>query len=101
MLGIIAASLPESGPTGDPQGRVQAFASNRHTLLILDNFEQLPPAAPGPGDLFSATPTLQLLVTSRAAFGGEEPYLAPTTCQNRCCLSLPEERKGPCFILEQ
>ena len=67
MLGIIAASLPESGPSGDPQRRIQAFAANRRVLLILDNFEQLLPAAPGLGDLLSATPTLQLLVTSRAA----------------------------------
>ncbi|WP_407543265.1 LuxR C-terminal-related transcriptional regulator (plasmid) [Deinococcus radiomollis] len=67
VLGLIAASLPDSGLKGDPQRRIQAFVSNRRVLLILDNFEQLLPAAPSLGDLLSATVTLQLVITSRAA----------------------------------
>lgn len=67
VLGLIAASLPNSEPKGDPQRHIQTFASNRRTLLILDNFEQILPAASKIGDLISASPTLQLLVTSRAA----------------------------------
>ena len=89
VLGIIAASLPEGGPSGDPQRRIQAFAFNRRVLLILDNFEQLLPAAPGLGDLLSATPTLQLLVTSRAALRLHdeveypvEPLALPHRAQN-------------------
>ena len=67
VMGLIAASLPESGGRGDPERRVQAFAASRRTLLILDNFEQLLPAAPGLGNLLAATTTLCLVVTSRAA----------------------------------
>ena len=67
VLGLIAASLPDSGPKGDPQRRIQGFASTRCTLLILDNFEQVLSAASEVGEILSASPTLQVLVTSRAA----------------------------------
>ncbi|MGI8748842.1 MAG: NACHT domain-containing protein [Deinococcus sp.] len=67
VIGLIAASLPDSGLRGEPERRIQDFAAGRRTLLILDNFEQLLPAAPGLGDLLAATTTLRLVVTSRAA----------------------------------
>ena len=37
-----------------------------HQLIILDNFEQLLPAAPTLADLLQSAPHLHLLVTSRA-----------------------------------
>jgi predicted ATPase/DNA-binding SARP family transcriptional activator len=45
-------------------------------LLVLDNFEQLTQAAPLLGRLLSASPELQLLVTSRAVLhlGGEHEF---------------------------
>ncbi|GAA4013873.1 hypothetical protein GCM10022631_26980 [Deinococcus rubellus] len=67
VMGLIAASLLDGGPSGVPERRIQAFATGRRTLLILDNFEQLLPAALGLGDLLAATTTLQLVVTSRTA----------------------------------
>ncbi|GGL82892.1 hypothetical protein GCM10010840_20830 [Deinococcus aerolatus] len=67
VMGLIAASLSDSGPRSTPQRQIQDFVARRRTLLILDNFEQLLPAAPGLGDLLARTDTLQLVVTSRAA----------------------------------
>ena len=67
VIGLIAAALPEGGSHGEPVQRIQAFAATRRTLLILDNFEQLLPAAAGLADLLAATTTLTLVVTSRSA----------------------------------
>ena len=67
VIGLIAAALPEGGSHGEPEQRIQAFAATRRTLLILDNFEQLLPAAPGLAALLTGTETLQLVVTSRSA----------------------------------
>jgi pentatricopeptide repeat protein len=41
--------------------------ASREQLLVLDNFEQLLPAAPLLGELLALAPRLRLLVTSRAA----------------------------------
>ena len=67
VVGLIAASLPDSGLRGNPERQIQSFASQHRTLLILDNFEQLLPAAAGLADLLAATTTLTLVVTSRSA----------------------------------
>lgn len=45
--------------------QVTYFLSERHMLLILDNFEQVMVAAPLLEELLSACPALKLLVTSR------------------------------------
>ena len=51
----------------------------REQLLLLDNFEQLLPAAPFLSDLLEAAPELRLLVTSRAVLrvAGEQEYPVP------------------------
>ena len=66
-MGQIAAALPDSRLLGTPERQIQDFAARHRTLLILDNFEQVLPAAPGLADLLTHTDTLQLVVTSRAA----------------------------------
>ena len=45
---------------------LQAFLGERRILLVLDNFEQVLPAASQVGELLAACPGLELLVTSRA-----------------------------------
>jgi len=52
---------------------------DKKSLLLLDNFEHLPEAAPLVGDLLSAAPDLRFLVTSREALNlyGEQEYPVP------------------------
>ena len=53
-----------------PQAAVTQLAAallNQRLLLVLDNFEQVPSAAPTVVDLLEACPALQALVTSREA----------------------------------
>jgi transcriptional regulator with XRE-family HTH domain len=56
--------------------RARAACEGRPTLLLLDNFEQLLPAAPLVADLLMSIPPLRLLVTSRAPLHvrGEREY---------------------------
>ncbi len=54
--------------TGDlsPFDLLKSYIQDRHLLLLLDNFEQVLPAAPGLANLLAACPRLKVLVTSRA-----------------------------------
>jgi predicted ATPase/class 3 adenylate cyclase len=58
-------------------------------LLVLDNFEQVTPAAPLVGDLLAACPSLVVLVTSRGLLhiAGEQEYPVPA-------LGLPDPLAG-------
>ena len=56
--------LPDTGPASLPD-RLSACLQGRETLLILDNFEQVLPAAPLLDTLLHAAPGLRLLITSR------------------------------------
>ncbi|GGO28712.1 ATP-binding protein [Deinococcus humi] len=67
VLGLVAAALPDTGLRGTSERQIQDFAARHRTLLVLDNFEQLMPAAPGLVDLLASADSLQLVVTSRAA----------------------------------
>jgi non-specific serine/threonine protein kinase len=62
---------------------------DRHLLLILDNFEQVTPAASHIGDLLAAAPDLKVLVTSRALLRlyGEYEFVVPP-------LALPDRTPG-------
>jgi predicted ATPase len=59
-------------------------------LLLLDNFEHLMQAAPVVAELLTASPTMKILVTSRAALHlyGEHEFPVPP-------LALPESRSTP------
>jgi predicted ATPase/class 3 adenylate cyclase len=71
-------------------GRLVEAIGSRTMLLVLDNFEQLLPAAPTVAQLLSDTPRLKLLVTSRARLNlpGEREYVVPT-------LAVPDPRRLP------
>jgi len=58
---------------------LKAFLVDKHLLLLLDNFEQVLPAAPQLTDLLAFCPTLKLLVTSRATLHvqGEHEFPVP------------------------
>jgi predicted ATPase/DNA-binding CsgD family transcriptional regulator len=71
-----------------PPEQLAAVLRPRHLLLILDNFEQILPAAPQITALLAACPRLKILVTSRAVLRvtGEQDFPVPP-------LSLPKLRQ--------
>ena len=82
---LVATTVGQSMGVLESGGRpplesVKSFVGDRRALLVLDNFEQLLPAAPVVPELLSACPRLQVLVTSRAALrvtGERELAVAP------------------------
>ena len=83
----IAQGLGLSGPLNRPLvGAIADFLRDRRALLLLDNFEHLLVAAPLVAELLSLTPSLRVLVTSRAPLrvSGEQELSVPP-------LSLPAE----------
>jgi predicted ATPase/DNA-binding CsgD family transcriptional regulator len=70
--------------------QVRAALSDRHLLLLLDNFEHLLEAAPQLLVLLASCPRLSMLVTSRAALhlSGEQEFPVPP-------LSLPDLAQLP------
>lgn len=64
----------------------------KHMLLVLDNFEQVLPAAPVISHILSSDPTIKVLVTSRESLHiyGEHEYQVPP-------LHLPDLMKSPPF----
>jgi predicted ATPase/Tfp pilus assembly protein PilF len=69
---------------------LKAHLREKRILLVLDNFEQILPAAPQVVDLLMAAPQLRTLVTSRAALRvrGEQEFPVPP-------LSLPDLKRLP------
>jgi predicted ATPase/serine/threonine protein kinase len=69
----------QPGEERSPLVQVQAYLRDKQVLLLLDNFEQLLPAAPKLIDLLASCPGLRLLVTSQAALhiSGEYEFVVP------------------------
>lgn len=65
---------------GELPAALRAFVRGKTLLLVLDNFEQLLPAAPLVAELLAAAPALKILITSRQPlrlYGEHEFLLAP------------------------
>ena len=76
----IARALEVPERPGEPVERVLAEAlCDRRLLLVLDNFERLPEAAPLVASLLAAAPGLRVLATSRTPLRlrGEHEYPVP------------------------
>jgi predicted ATPase/transcriptional regulator with XRE-family HTH domain len=89
----IGGTLGLSGRDVDPGAALRALLRDRATLLLLDNFEHLLPAAPFIGGLLAECPRLVLLVTSRAPLRlpQERIYeLAPLACPEPARTVAPE-----------
>jgi predicted ATPase/DNA-binding CsgD family transcriptional regulator len=71
---------------------LKAFLWDKHLLLMLDNFEQILPAARHLTDLLAFCPSLKLLVTSRATLHvqGEHEFSVPP-------LALPDLTRLPAW----
>jgi predicted ATPase len=79
-----AVGIPLTSDTR-PLDALEALLRDRHVLLVLDNLEQVTPAAVGVIDLLQRCPRLKVLVTSREALHvrGERVFPVPP-------LSLPD-----------
>src|SRR5205085_3059611 len=53
---------------------LKAFLRDKHLLLLLDNFEQILPAAPALVELLLACPSIKILVTSQTVLHVEGEY---------------------------
>ena len=75
---LVALGLRES-PHEPPANRLIESLRDRHILLVLDNFEQVLPAAALVGDLLKASSRLSIVVTSRATLHlyGEREFAVP------------------------
>ena len=67
MLDAVVRALDLRGADDAPATQVAEWVGDRPTLLVLDNFEQLLPAAPLVSQLVADAPKLRVLVTSQAA----------------------------------
>ena len=77
---IIASALGLRDLGGQPAlERIIGFVRSRRTLIVLDNFEHVLPAAGTVAELLAASAELQLLVTSREplALQGEQELAVP------------------------
>ena len=80
VVSAIAQALGVREVGGQPlRESVKEHLRERQTLLVLDNFEQVLPAAPFVAELLAACPRLKVLVTSREMLHlyGEQEYPTP------------------------
>lgn len=73
-----------------PLTRVLDFVKSKRILLVLDNFEQILPAASVVGQLLGASPALKVITSSRAPLriAGEQEFPVPP-------LELPDPQRLP------
>jgi predicted ATPase/class 3 adenylate cyclase len=76
---MLAALGLRDSPNEPPSERLAAYLRERCLLMVIDNFEQLLPAAPLVGELLKGSPGLSVVVTSRATLHlyGEREYEVP------------------------
>jgi predicted ATPase/DNA-binding CsgD family transcriptional regulator len=72
------------------QARVKRHIGQRQLLLLLDNFEQILPAAAAVADLLASCPNLKVLVTSRAPLRLRWEHVLPLPP-----LAVPDRRRLP------
>lgn len=79
VIEAVASAVGAVDVEGSPsQGIITRVRERGPTLLVLDNFEHLLPAAPAIAELVDAVPALQVLITSQA----------PTRLSSEFCVSL-------------
>ena len=91
VASAIAQTLRVTESAGTPLVEsLQRSLRDKSLLLLLDNFEQILPAAPLVSDLLAAAPRLKVLVTSRSLLGlyGEHDLRVPP-------LQLPDPKHLP------
>jgi predicted ATPase/class 3 adenylate cyclase len=93
--GLVASTIAQTLGLREADGiplrdSLNAYLREKQLLLLLDNFEQVLPAAPLVAELLAAAPGLKLMATSRAALRlrGEKEFAVPP-------LSLPDPKRLP------
>ena len=88
---LVESTIAQSLGLPEPKGRpiveqLREYLNPKHSLLYIDNFEQVLPAAPLIAQLLAGAPRLKILVTSRAVLNlrGEYEFHVPP-------LRLPED----------
>jgi predicted ATPase/class 3 adenylate cyclase/Tfp pilus assembly protein PilF len=78
----------KQAPGGPVIETLKGYLKDKHMLLVLDNFEQVIPAAPQVSALLKAAPQLKVLATSRTVLRvyGEREYPVPL-------LTMPDPRR--------
>lgn len=98
VLSTIAAALGLRDQGTVPLAEaLRGLVSNRHVLLVIDNFEHLLPAAPVVSELLQSGPNLQMLVTSRGPLRlrGEREYpVGPLPTPPPAAVTSPDELMG-------
>lgn len=89
----ILTSLARPVIAGDPQADLLAYLYDKEILLILDNYEQILPAAVVVSGLLDSAPGLRVIVTSRAPLHLEAEYEYPVPP-----LPLPTSGESPSEI---
>ncbi|MDP8923722.1 MAG: tetratricopeptide repeat protein, partial [Chloroflexota bacterium] len=79
---LVASAIAQALDIREVAGRplpetLKEYLRDRRLLLVLDNFEQILPAASLVSELLAAVPRLKLLVTSRAPLGVRAEYELP------------------------
>jgi predicted ATPase/DNA-binding CsgD family transcriptional regulator len=77
VTAIADALTPSWSGQDDPQTQLFNYLHDKTILLLLDNFEQLRPAAGLLTGLLHAAPGVKLLVTSRETLNRQEEWLYP------------------------
>ena len=86
---VHSLDIPEAGAQTSLE-RLKTLLRDKHMLLVLDNFEQILPAAPQIGEFLAACAFVKSLITSRSPLRirRERQYLIPA-------LSLPDTSQLP------
>jgi predicted ATPase/DNA-binding XRE family transcriptional regulator len=96
MIGVVASALgiPETSGASN-LASVQSRLRNQRLLLVLDNFEQVMPAAPQIAKLLAASPDLKIIATSRESLRISAEHVFPLQP-----LPLPERAANVQALLE-
>jgi non-specific serine/threonine protein kinase len=99
---LVPATIAQTLGLREVSGRsllegVAGFLRDKQLLLLLDNFEQILPAAPAVAEFLAACPRLKVLVTSRAPLelsGEHEQVVPPLPLPDLAHLPPPEALLG-------
>lgn len=77
VLNAIIDTLPIQNQPNNQQTQLETYLSQRHMLLILDNFEQIMSGTEVVTSLLTAAPQLRILITSRKALNVIDEHICP------------------------